>query len=177
MKKIEIVNSYEDFRKVYELFQREPFYEAWTEEGFKEEFNFLKECGEIFGCYDGGEIVGLSNLLFEAQESQPVRFVDPTRVMYISDIAVLREFRGKGYAKALADFVIEYTAQRSKYDEMYLRTNLEGSMSEKIFLDRGFEVMYDNGQIITQDVSFPRTRSDISEVDTRKFLSKKLERR
>ncbi len=177
MKKIEVVNSYEEFKKVYELFRREPFYEAWTEEEFLEEFEFLKSEGEVFGCFDGGEIVGLSNLLFKAQSSHPVKFTNPESVMYISDIAVLEQYRGCGYAKALADYIIAYTEGLDKYEEMYLRTNLKGSMSEKIFTDRGFKVMTKDGEIITQDVVFPRTVEGLSNSDTRKFLSKTLRRR
>ena len=48
-------------------------------------------------------------------------------------------------------------------------------MSEGIFVPRGFEVMTKDGQIITQDIYFERTIPDLSTIDTRKFLSRKLE--
>lgn len=56
-----------------------------------------------------------------------------------------------------------------------MRTNLEGFMSERIFLERGFIIIRDeNNNIVTQDVSFERTNGIIKQ-DTRKFLSKRLE--
>ena len=97
--------------------------------------------------------------------------------MYISDIAVLKEYRGNGFAKQMADFAIAYTELLNYYDEMYLRTNLENSMSERIFEERGFEIMTKDGQIITEEVSFPRTILTLPNTDKRKFLSKKLVKR
>ena len=59
-------------------------------------------------------------------------------------------------------------------EAMYLRTNLYGSMSEGIAKSRGFEIMKNNNEIITEEVSFKRTNPDISETDMRKFLVKRF---
>ncbi len=173
--KIQNVKKYEEFRKVFDIFKHYPFYEAWSEEEFQSEYDYLKTEGEIFGYYmNTGEIVGLVSLVYGAKSEHPLTFENPNKVMYLSDIAVLDNYRGNGYGKRLADFAIEYTKLFNYYNEMYLRTNLENSMSEGIFVNRGFEVMKENGNIITQEVSFERTKADLPTLDTRKFLSKRL---
>ncbi len=175
--RIKNLKNYDEFRKIFEIFRYYPFFEAWNEEEFREEFEYLKTYGEIFGYYlSDGEIVGLISLIYGAKESHPVKFNNPDKVMYISDIAVMSDHRNKGYAGRLADFAIKYTKLLNYYENMYLRTNLENSMSEKIFLKRGFEVMKLNDKIITETIKFKRTREDINEEDVRKFLSLKLER-
>ena len=175
--RIKNIKEYEDFRKVFDIFKYYPFFEAWTEEEFREEYDYLKNDGEIYGYYmNTGEIAGLISLIYGAKSDHPVRFEDPDKVMYISDVAVLEPYRGNGYAKRLADFAIDYARLFNYYNEMYLRTNLEKSMSEGIFTQRGFEVMKEDGKIITQDISFIRTIPDLPTIDTRKFLCKKLTR-
>lgn len=176
-KNIDIVNNYDDFKKVFDVFKGYPFFEDWKDNEIEEEFYYIKKNGEVFGIYyDKNTIMGILNLIYSARDYHPVTFSDPERVMYISDIAMLKEYRGNGFAKRLADFSIDYTNDLNRYDYMYLRTNLEGSMSEKIFTDRGFTVMKDNGKIITQDVSFKRIGEELPSYDTRKFLVKKLVR-
>ena len=56
----------------------------------------------------------------------------------------------------------------NEYD-IYMRTNLENSMSEGIAIKNGFEVI--EGKV--QTVSFKRTRKDIPETDNRKYLIRK----
>lgn len=176
--RIKNMKNYDDFRKVFDIFKYYPFFEAWTEEEFREEFEYLKNMGEIFGYYlNTGEVVGLISMVYGAKDSHPVKFANPEKVMYLSDVAIIDKYRGNGYAKQLADFSIDYTKLLNYFDEMYLRTNLENSMSEGIFAQRGFEIMRKDGQIITEDVSFARTNPDIPSVDTRKFLSLKLDRK
>ena len=107
---IKNVNNYDDFEKVFKVFKSEPFYEDWTLDELHEEYEKLKNGGEIFGYYlDNSTIVGLITVLRGAKQTHPVTFSDPKKVMYISDIAVINEQRGKGYAKHLADFIINYT--------------------------------------------------------------------
>ena len=173
--RIKDVKNYSDFRKVFEVFKDKPFYENWIDDEMLKEYEFLKQYGEIYGYYiDDTKIVGLVSIIYGSIKEHPVKFLNPEKTIYLSDIAVVSDERGKGYAKKLADFIIEYAELFDYYDEMYLRTNLTGSMSEKIFLARGFEIMKDeNNKIITQDVSFERTNGLI-EKDTRKFLSKRL---
>lgn len=174
MNEIKNVKNYKDFREVYGVFKKEPFYEDWTEEQFYEEYMEILKNGEIFGYYDNNRIVSLLNIIYGAQKKHPVTFENPDKVIYISDIATLVEYRNKGYGSTIAKYGIEYAKSLNNYDEMYLRTNVENSMSEPIFLANGFEVMKKDGELITQDVWFKRTRPDIPETDTRKFLSRRL---
>ena len=51
LEKINDVKSYEDFKKVYNLFRGYPFYEDWNEIDFREEYDFIKENGIMFGIY------------------------------------------------------------------------------------------------------------------------------
>lgn len=174
--RIKNIKEYEDFRKVFEMFRHYPFFEAWSEDAFREEYDYLKEDGEIFGYYlNTGEIAGLISIIYGAKNEHPVTFEEPDKVIYLSDVAVINEHRGNGYAKRLTDFIIDYATIYNYYKDMYLRTNLEGSMSEGIFVSRGFEIMKKDGQIITQDIYFERTKEELSKTDTRKFLSRKLQ--
>jgi len=174
---IKNVNNYDEFKKVFTVFRGEPFFENWTEDQLRYEFDYLKKDGEIYGYYlDNLDMVGLVSIIYGAIKDHPIIFKNPEKTIYLSDIAVINSERGNGYAKKLADFIINYVKGFNNYNEMYMRTNLEGSMSERIFLNRGFEIIRDeNNNIITQDVTFERTDGSIKK-DTRKFLSKRLVR-
>lgn len=173
--RIKNLKEYKEFRKIFEIFKYYPFYEAWKEQDFKDEFSYLKNNGEIFGWYlNNEEIIGLVSLIYGAKTSHPVSFSNPDKMMYLSDIAVLDKYRGQGVGGNLLDFAINYTNLLKYYEAMYLRTNLNGSMSEGIARSRGFEIIRNNNKIITEEVSFPRTNQDISETDTRKLLIKRF---
>ncbi len=119
--------------------------------------------------------MGIVTLIYGAKASHPVKFDDPSKVIYISDLAVLHQYRGKGVGSELAKYALIKAYMKDNYNHMYLRTNLEGSMSENIFDKLGFEVMKDkDGNIITQDVQFPRCKEGVSDTDVRKFMLKRL---
>ena len=172
---IAIVNNFIDFQKVFKVFREEPFYEAWTLDGMKEEYDEIKENGEILGYYTDNDIAGILTLIDGAKNDHPVKFEKSNEVIYVSDIAVQKKYRGKGYAKELVNYFMNFVNNQDFYKEAYLRTNLEGSMSEGLFIPKGFSNMLDEkNEIITQICSFPRTRDDLEEIDVRKFLSKRL---
>lgn len=172
---IKDVTNYEDFKKVFSVFKGEPFFEDWTEEEMHNEFLGLKINGEVFGYYTEDEgIVGIVTFKYGASDKHPVRFDDPEKTIYFSDIAVIKEQRGKGYAKTLTDFALDFVESYNYYTNAYFRTNFEGSMSRRIMEARGFEVIKnDEGEIITQDIPFERT-GDYPKLDKRLFLSKRL---
>ena len=172
---ISVVNNFKDFQEVFKVFMSEPFFEAWTENDMKEEFEDIKSHGEILGYYTNFDIAGLLTLIDGAKESHPVKFENPEKVIYISDVATKKEYRGKGYAKDLVNYFMHFLDNQDYYDRAYLRTNLEGSMSEGLFIPYGFETIRDeNNQIITQTCEFPRVKPELPETDVRKFLVKKL---
>ena len=53
------IKDYEDFKKVFSVFELEPFYEAWTEEEYQEEFIDFINNGQIYGIYLENNICGL----------------------------------------------------------------------------------------------------------------------
>ena len=172
---ISVVNNFKEFEEVFKVFMSEPFYEAWTKEEMEEEYDYIKSHGEILGYYTNFDIAGLLTLIDGAKDSHPVKFENPEKVIYISDIATKEQYRGKGYAKDLVNYFMHFATKQDYYDEAYLRTNLEGSMSEGLFIPYGFQNMLDeNNQIITQTCDFARVKPELPETDIRKFLSKKL---
>ena len=172
---IKDVTNYDEFKKVFSVFKEEPFFENWTDEEMHNEFLGLKVNGEIFGYYLNNEgIVGIITFKYGAFGNHPVNFDNPEKTVYFSDIAVIKDFRGRGYAKALTDFALDYIESYDYYKEAYFRTNYEGSMSKGIMEERGFNVIRnDEGDIITQDITFDRT-ADYPTSDKRLFLSKRL---
>lgn len=173
--RIKLVDNFSDFEKVFKVFREEPFYENWTKEEMQEEYNEIKSNGEILGYYANNDIAGILTLISGAKESHPVKFTNPDEVIYISDIAVRKQYRGQGFAKELVNYFMNFVNNQEYYKEAYLRTNLQGSMSERLFIPKGFCDMIDeNNKIITQMCSFPRTLDNLPEEDERKFLSKKL---
>ncbi len=167
MEDIRKLNSkdYEDFKKVFQMFEREPFYEAWEEEDYIQEFIDFIENGQMYGIYIKDEICGLITIKEKYKKWDELE-LDIEKSIYLSDIVVRRNSRNRGYATKLMKYII------SKYGEqydIYMRTNLENSMSEGIARKNGFEII--NGKI--QTVSFKRTRPDIPETDQRKYLIRK----
>ena len=168
------VKNFNDFKDVFTVFREEPFYEDWTDDSIKEQFDYLKDNGEILGYYTDRNIVGIYSMIGNAISSHPVKFIEPDKVIYLSDIAIKKKYRGKGYAKDLVNFFMNYFEKQDYYNEVYFRTNLVGSMSEKLMIPYGFKPIIDNnGEIITEDVSFSRTIDNLDSIDKKKFLSKR----
>ena len=95
-------------------------------------------------------------------------------VGYISDIAVLEEYRRRGYGTELMQYAIDQFKNKGD-DYAYFRTLRFGSLSEPIGLKLGFETVYkDNGEMLIQNCSFPRINNCVPETEERKFLVKKL---
>ena len=158
-------NEFELFKKIFMIFESEPFYEAWTDEDYKEEFLDLYENGKIFGIFVDDEILGLITIK-EKYKKWDELDIDVEKSIYLSDVAVKKESRNKGYGTKLIEFIV------SEYGDdfdIYLRTNLDNSMSEGIARKNGFEVIKDK----VQTVYFKRTRTDIPEIDKRKYLIRK----
>lgn len=72
--KIRIVNNFVQFRDVFKVFMDEPFYEAWTNDDMEEEYNEIKNNGEIIGYYNNNDLSGILTLIDGARESHPVKF-------------------------------------------------------------------------------------------------------
>lgn len=159
------IRDYEDFKKVFKVFELEPFYEAWDEEDYQEEFIDFINNGQVYGIYLEKDICGLITIKQKYLKWDELD-IDVEKSIYLSDIAVRQDARNKGYATKLMKYIVNEFG--NEYD-IYMRTNLENSMSEGIAIKNGFEVI--EGKV--QTVSFKRTRKDIPETDDRKYLIRK----
>lgn len=162
------LKDYIDFKKVFSVFELEPFYEAWTEEDYQEEFIDFINNGQIYGIYLDNNICGLITIKEKYLKWDELD-IDVEKSIYLSDIAVRRDSRNNGYATKLMKYIISEFG--NDYD-IYMRTNLENSMSEGIATKNGFEIIKEK----IQTVSFKRTRNDIPETDQRKYLIRKREK-
>ena len=160
--------NYDDFVTVFKVFEDYPFFESWSATDLEEEFNMQSTNGEIFGYYVDRKCVGLISILPYVKGKHPVNFKNGKKVAYLSDVAVLPEYRGKGIASKLFDYIIAHTKVLG-FEKIYLRTNKGISMVFGIAVKHGFTVM----KGVEQDVE--RIRVDgIIQKDTRIFLEKKL---
>ncbi len=104
-------SDYESFKKVFSVFEAEPFYEAWTEEEYAYEFlDFIKN-GEIYGIFFGNTIWGLITIKEKYLKWDALE-IEVAKSIYLSDIAVCKEARNKGYATQLMRYII------SKYGDI-----------------------------------------------------------
>jgi GNAT superfamily N-acetyltransferase len=169
--------SYEDFSEVFKEFRKAPYFEDWTEQLLKEEYDFLTTNGFIFGKYIDSQMIGLASYLPNKQPNHKIEFPVDKKIAYLSDLAVLEAYRKKGIGTELFVYALNDII-RNQYDYVYFRTVVNGSLSEGIGIRNGFEIVYDeNSKLVTQQLSFPRVKDDVPEVEDRKFLVKKLERK
>lgn len=159
------INDYENFKKVFVIFESEPFYEAWTEEEYVQEFLDFINNGQMYGIFLGNDICGLITIKEKYLKWDELE-IDVEKSIYLSDIAVRTNSRNRGYATKLMQYIISEFGQN--YD-IYMRTNLENSMSEGIALKNNFEIIENK----IETVIFKRTRRDIPEADKRKYLIRK----
>ncbi len=163
--------SYEDFAKVFKVFTYAPFFEDWSSEMVLNAYNTFKvKDGYIFGYYFEDECVGILTLRPIIPGEHPVTYPSDVKVMYLSDIAVMPEYRGMGIGTQLFLHGLRHSKVLG-YDFIYLRTNEKGtSMSYHIAEKCGFKQIWD----LCQEVEFPRTKTDIPTTDLRIFMDRKL---
>lgn len=158
-------NDFENFKKVFIVFEAEPFYEAWTEEEYIQEFADFINNGQMYGIFLENDICGLITIKEKYLKWDELD-IDVEKSVYLSDIAVRKNARNRGYATRLMQYIISEFGEN--YD-IYMRTNLENSMSEGIALKNNFEIIENKIEIVV----FKRTRTYISESDKRKYLIRK----
>lgn len=163
--------TFEEFATVFKVYEGYPFYESWSEDELKEEYaSFFKHGGWVFGYYLDEKCVAILTLHPMVKGDHPVTYPEDKKVMYLSDIATISGYRGKGIATELFHFALRHTEVLG-YDYIYLRTNFDEkeSMSAGIARKCGFERIWD----ICQEVE--RKRIDgIVRTDLRMFMEKKL---
>ena len=63
------------------------------------------------------------------------------KYIYIDDLSTLPEFRGKGYAGQLLDWIFEY-AQKEKFEQVHLDSGVSDSRSDahRLYLNKRFQI-------------------------------------
>lgn len=145
------VNNFQDYKNVYEVFMKEPFNENWDNQGLKEQFDYLKDNGEIIGFNRDHKIIGLLSILDGSICNHPF---ETDKTLYLPSIAIKEEYRGKGYARDLLNYFMYYFENQDYYNEVYYQERLSNPIINHLMTSYDFQVMENN-------------------VDKRKFLSKK----
>ncbi|MFA5603229.1 MAG: GNAT family N-acetyltransferase [Bacilli bacterium] len=171
VKKIEL---YKDFKKIIQVFKEPPFSEQLTEKEMIEEYDSYLEKGVSYGYYYNDEILGFIGILNGIQQGHPIKLYNSEEVLYVNGIAVLKDYRKYGIASTLMNHAISEIDLYKIY-AIYLRTNYIGSKLENIALNVGFKKIEENGQVITEDVTFERNNGKIS-TDKRMFMIKHLKK-
>lgn len=103
------------------VFESEPFYEAWTEDDYVQEFlDFIKN-GQMYGIFLENDICGLITIKEKYLKWDELE-IDVEKAIYLSDIAVCKNSRNNGYATKLMQYIVSEFGDN--YD-IYMRTNLE----------------------------------------------------
>lgn len=173
IKNLKVYGSFDDFKNVFYEFRKKPYFEDWKEEDVKEEYDYLNNNGNIYVKEVDNKIVGIITLLQGIQKNHGL-ILPTNNVGYISDIAVLEEYRRRGYGTELMEYALKRFINNGN-EYAYFRTLRNGSMSEPIGIKLGFETVYkDDGEMLIQECSFPRINNCVPETEERKFLIKKL---
>ena len=161
--------NFEDFAKVFKSFESFPFFEMWTQEDLISEYEFFQNCGIIFGFYtEDNNCIGILTLNPYIPRKHPVNYSCVDKVMYLSDVATLSEYRHHGVGTRLFHYAIRYSRLMG-YHYIYLRTNEKNSMSYSIAKKCGFDRISD----IIEEVEHLRIDGTIAK-DSRIFMEKKL---
>lgn len=162
---IKEVEKVEEFKKVFSVFRNWPYNELWPDEEIEIEFEKAKQKGKVFGYYIDSECVGIISFYDMIPFEHPVTYNEKLKVLYFSDIAVLEEYRNRGIATTLLNYMIKY-AHVKNYDKIYMRTmQPEKSMSYRMVIANGFSVI--SG--ITENKKMQRMNGKV-EADDRIFL-------
>ena len=133
------IEEAKDFKEVYQVFSRAPYFEKYTEEELEEIFREYQEKGYVYGAFKGEKCIGLVALERGLKKEHPVEFEAGKKVMYFADLAVLDEYRNTGLGTQLMAFAAMQTKALG-YEKAYMRTLEPGkSMSYGIARKIGFE--------------------------------------
>ena len=161
---------YEDFSRLYKVFEEPPYNEKWTNEEVKSEYNHLLEKGHVCGYYDNDYCIGVVTFRPHIPNEHPIHYEDHLKVVYVSDLIVLSTYRGRGIGSSLMRYALE-TSKHEGFDFAYMRTLEKGlSMSYGLAVRIGFVPL--NG--VFQNVSQERTTYERSKIDKRIFLEVNL---
>lgn len=153
---IKPITEFEEFSDIIEVFTEPPYGEPLTLEDKIEEYNGYVNHGLALGYYNPeGEIMGYIGLMDEVEDEHKEYFdekIDCLTPLYVYGVATKSEFRGFGIATALIGTTYAH-ALNNGIDFVYCRINHKDSMSEGIFRKNGYTDLYQNGEIVFQDIS------------------------
>lgn len=168
---IRIHVNFEDFAKVFKVYEGFPFWESWTPDEVRSEYeSYFIKSGTVFGYYIDGKCVSILSMHPIVLGEHPVTYDTKKKVMYLSDVATLPEYRNRGIATELFKKFLQYTIVHD-YDYVYMRTNFhkEESMSAGIARKCGFHRVPDVKQWCEMKRVDGSTRKDL-----RCFYEKKI---
>jgi len=161
---------YDDFAKLYKIFEEPPYNEKWSVEEIKKEYKQLTENGHICGYYINDSCVGVITFRKFIFGEHPVLYEHHQKVVYISDLVVLSTCRGQGIGSKLMRYALE-VSKKEGFDIVYMRTLQKGlSMSYGLAVRLGFSPIRDVFQAVSQE----RTTTEREETDNRIFLDVNL---
>ncbi len=164
------LESFDDFYNVFKVFESFPFFERWTSEEVRLEFDKNLTNGKIFGYYEDNVCVGFISIRNQHPNEHPVHYGHESKVLYISDLAVLPSYRHRGIGTKLFDYAINI-AKSEGYEFAYLRVNEKNPMGLGIFKKYGFTKEYDLYEIVSRSHT---NHSSKNPEEFRIFMTKKL---
>lgn len=168
---IKPLENFDDFSKVFKVFESFPFFEKWTTEEIRQEFEVNQNNGHIFGYYEDGSCVGFVSMREQLPVNIPMHFGHKvTKVLYIADIAVLPKYRHHGIATTLLEYALN-TAKSENFSYAYFRINENNPMAMGIVKKQGFRKEYDLFEIDTHPHIDNKLRTN---EEFRVFMTKKL---
>ena len=167
---IKKLESFDDFSLVFKVFESFPFFEKWTQEEIRKEFDLNLSKGHIFGYYKDNLCVGFISMREQQPNEHPVHYNHGSKVIYFSDIAVLPQYRRQGIATKLFEYAIN-VAISEEYQYAYLRINDNNPMAFDIAKKHGFVKEYDLYEIVSRPHSVNNKKNT---EEFRIFMSRKL---
>ncbi|MCI9110752.1 MAG: GNAT family N-acetyltransferase [Bacilli bacterium] len=150
------ITEFDDFSDVIDVFKEPPYGEPLTMEDKIEEYNGYVDHGLALGYYTPeGEIMGYIGLLEEVEDEHKEYFhesIDKLNPLYVYGVATKSKFRGHGVATTLINATCNH-AINENVDFIYCRINHKDSMSEGIFRNNEYTDLYQNGEVVFQDIS------------------------
>ena len=130
--------TYEEFKKVFMVFESYPYFLDLTDQFIIDEYNYFHNGGYGYGYYtEEGQCVAFITMKPFKSGDHPVEYPKDLKVMYIAHLATISEYRNQGIATKLFKHAIQQMEEMG-YDYAYFRTLKENSMSYSIGIKFGF---------------------------------------
>lgn len=171
---IKELKNFEQFSLVYKSYSSFPYYEEWKDEDIRKEYEFCLKNGYVFGCFYNEKCVGIITLIPEVFCNNKFGFKNPEKVLYISNLIVLFDYRYHSFGSTLADFAVKFAKEKG-FKTIYFRFRESHEFGKRIAQRLGFSVNYDFCEKITR----PRTKvynagGQYGDTDIRLFMFKQL---